>query len=273
MLERINDGIVGLMDHVLGWMLILPADLQILIVAVGTGAILTFARLFTTDQDLLRRVAADKKRLKELLREAKARSDKEAKRRHQQTMAQVAMKSMRGEGKPLLLALLPILLLATWAFRRLEFHPPAEDEVVGFVLYTPLSVVGQPVHLVVPEEVRGDGGGWVRVVEPDPAPDGTVINGIAVWPIRAVEGEHRLVARTRGDSFEHPYEAGRRTYGPPLIFHDLELGWVTELRMRPVRFLRIVPGIPFLFMPPWMVAYLLLAIPSVLLIRKVFRIH
>ncbi len=43
MLERINDGIVDVMDHVLGWMLVLPVDLQILIVAVGTGAILTFA--------------------------------------------------------------------------------------------------------------------------------------------------------------------------------------------------------------------------------------
>ena len=46
--------------------------------AVGTAAIITLARLFTTNQDLLRRCDQDKKRLKELIREAKREKDQEA---------------------------------------------------------------------------------------------------------------------------------------------------------------------------------------------------
>lgn len=35
----------------------------------------------------------------------------------------------------------------------------------------------------------------------------------------------------------------------------------------------LVPGIPFLYMPPWLLAYFLIAIPSVSLTKRVLRIY
>ena len=61
MLTWINDVILAFADPLLNWLLRLPSDVALLIVAVGTGAILTLARLMTTNQDLLRRCAQDKR--------------------------------------------------------------------------------------------------------------------------------------------------------------------------------------------------------------------
>lgn len=67
---------------------------------------------------------------------------------------------------------------------------------------------------------------------------------------------------------------GQRVYAP-----DLELYGIgrpiegVQLVMKPVKFLGLVPGIGALGMAPWMVAYFLIAIPSVSLIKKLSRIY
>ena len=81
MLALMNAAILKVADFLLGWLLLVPADVALILVAVGTGAILTAARLFTTNQDLLRRCDADKKRLKQLRREAQLRKDRDALKR------------------------------------------------------------------------------------------------------------------------------------------------------------------------------------------------
>src|SRR4051794_30724863 len=112
------------MDILLGWLLRLPSDAQLCIVAIGSAAIITIVRARTTDQDLLRRCRDDKTRLQVLMREAKAGQDRLAVKRIRATLGLIALKQVRQEGQPFLVSLLPIALLATWAFHRLEFHPP-----------------------------------------------------------------------------------------------------------------------------------------------------
>ena len=46
----------------------------------------------------------------------------------------------------------------------------------------------------------------------------------------------------------------------------------TEVKLRPVKLFGVVPGLPALLFPAWLVAYLLIVIPSVPLIKKVLRI-
>jgi hypothetical protein len=46
-----------------------------------------------------------------------------------------------------------------------------------------------------------------------------------------------------------------------------------QIGMEPVKFLGVVPGIDWLLMPPWLVAYVLIAIPSVSLIKRVTGIY
>ena len=151
MLQALNDLIMALMDPLLGWMLSLPSDAILFIVGIGTSVILTGVRLFTTDQDLLGRCDQDKTRLNPLIKEAKKSGDKDALKRYRDAKAMIAMKVMKFEGKPLLAALVPIALLGTWCFWRIEVHPPKAQEPVEVRAYFPVSAAGKLVHLV-PEE-------------------------------------------------------------------------------------------------------------------------
>ena len=109
MLERLNHWIVAVMDVLLGWLLRLPSDLQLIAVALGSAIILTAVRVWTSNQDLLRRCRDDKARLKTLIREAKKRRERIAVRRHRSTLGMIAMKQLRQEVRPLLASLLPIV--------------------------------------------------------------------------------------------------------------------------------------------------------------------
>src|SRR5688572_13113410 len=124
MLELWNRISLGVFDVLLGWSLRLPADVALILVALLSAAVLAGVRLFTTNQDLLRRAAADKKRLKELTWQAKARGDGEAVKRHRSVAGAVAVKQLKAEGLPLVASIVPIALLATWCFHRLAYVPP-----------------------------------------------------------------------------------------------------------------------------------------------------
>lgn len=282
MIEWINSAIMAVADPALGWLLSLPKDLALAIVAVGTGAIITFARLFTTNQDLLRRCDRDKKRLKELTREARARKDKAAVQRHRATLHMIAMMTMKQEGLPLLLAILPLAVLGTWCFQRLAFTPPKAGEAIAVTVHLPESAVGDLAHIVPRAGIRDVSGPngqsrWIQEVVSDVAPKtGKTVGGVAVWRIQADASPepHTLEIRYKQASVETELSVGRRTYSPPVAFYpaDSPIGCV-QLDMRPVKLFGVVPGIGFLHLQPWLVAYFLIAIPSVTLLKRITGIH
>jgi uncharacterized membrane protein (DUF106 family) len=323
LLNLVNDFIVSLMDPVLGWLLRVPGSVALFIVAIGTSGILTFVRLFTTNQDLLRRCDHDKKRLKQLIREAKKAKDKEALARHRASFGQVSMKLMRAEGKPLLVSLLPIALLAVWVFARLAYVPPPADEPVTVKAYFETSAVDRLVTLLPPTNLqladRGDTAGWVQRIHLDPDyVDTNVRNGLAVWRLKpeTTPAAAVLTFHYDGKNYTKALEVGGRTYAPPLEFYNpgdpLVCGEVVtrELKLfgefkrtetpvgrtapKPPAWqlwpLRVpflgeilpVPGVNLNFgggynfgeiLPPWLTAYLLIAIPFVFLLKAVFHIH
>ena len=55
MFETFNQFLTGKLDYILGWMLFLPRDLMLITLAVMTSAILTFVRIFCTNQEWLGR--------------------------------------------------------------------------------------------------------------------------------------------------------------------------------------------------------------------------
>ena len=81
MVDAIHRILLAITDPFMGWLLHLPRDAALLIAAVATALVLTLVRIKTTDQGLLRRCKQDKKRQKELLREAKKTGDKDAQKR------------------------------------------------------------------------------------------------------------------------------------------------------------------------------------------------
>lgn len=184
MLDTLNQWILVITRPVLDWMLYLPRDLTLFIVAIGTALILTGVRIFSTDQNRLKRCKQDKARLKALIREAKKRRDKEAVKRHQATIGQIGLVTMKAEGLPLLASLVPIALLAVWAFCSIAYLPPQDGDTLTVKMIFPKMDIGKVVHLLPQEGIKavppeeGELGikpedGWIQPIVKDytPAPD------------------------------------------------------------------------------------------------------
>ncbi|MBE3070447.1 MAG: hypothetical protein IMZ66_09465 [Planctomycetes bacterium] len=260
---------LAVFDALIGWVLALPWDVALVAVGLGSAAVLAVVRLFTTNQDFLRRAADDRKRLTFLIRKARRRRDTEAARRFRATRPMIALQTFRSEWRPLAVAVVPIAMLATWCLARLEFLPPRDGEPVEIVAYTPVSAAGQVMHLVPQDGLEADA--WVRPVAAVTG-DGPP-HGMATWQVRgrAAEAPYRLAFRLKDRTVERDLLVGGRTYAQPVVDHGGQV--VTELRMRPAKLLGIVPGIPALALPPWMMAYLVVVIPLVSAVKRVLRIY
>lgn len=269
MLTWWNDTCLTICDFLLGWTLRLPADLTLVTVAILSAAVLIFIRPLTTDQDLLRRVADDKKRLRQLIHRAKLAGDRESVRRYRRTVSMVGLAAVKSEGLPLLAAILPIAVLATWCMFRLEFHPPRAGEPVALTVYVPVSAAGELVHAVPQDGLDSDG--WVRRFEAvtDEGPP----YAVATWQLEGpARGDpYAVTFRVRQDTFRHDLLVGQATYSTPLVDHGDQV--LSEVRMKPRKLFGVVPGIPALLCPPWLVAYLIIVIPLVPLLKRVTRIH
>ena len=260
---------LAVFDTLAGWLLGLPSDVVVAAVAIGSAAFLVVVRVFTTDQDLLRRAAEDRKRLKVLIRAAKARGDTEAVRRHKATRPMIARRTLPSEGLPLVVSILPIAMLATWCLARLGFHPPEAGEAVEVVAYTPVSAAGHVMHIVPQDGLRADA--WVRPVAA--VTGGGPPHGMATWTVRgsAAEGPYRLTFRLKDRTVEHDLIIGGRTYAPPLVDHGG--GVLTEVKMRPLELFGVVPGVAAIGFPPWLVAYLVIVVPLVFLLKRLLRVY
>ena len=290
MLIQIGDIITSFMDYLLGWLLYLPRDVMLFAVAILTSVILAFARRVGSDQDWLRRAAADRKRLASLARQARAVGDKPAAKRHKGTIAQIKARSLKYEFKPLLWAVLPILLVATWCFSRLGFHPPAAGGELEVRVYVPRSAVGRVAQLVPQQGLTAEGG-WLRPVVMDtyPKPAGAwdrfdawaveklgmkpPLTGVAKWRLRVPPGGGRRVLKILYDGrvYEKQVLFGSRKYAPAMELYGDGPVQAVELVMRPMKLFGLVGGL--LFLPPWLVAYLLIAIPFVSVVKRLFGIY
>lgn len=270
MIDLWNNFSLTVVDVLLGFLLRFPTTVAIVAVSIGSGMILTLARRFTTDQTKLAIAAEDRKTQKQLAKAAKARGDKEVAKRHLAVRNQISLLTLGQEGKPLLVSLLPIALLATWAVERLEFHPPQPGEDISIVAYVPRRLVGQTMHIVPVEGLTAETG-WISGIVP-----GEIMGipcGEARWTLQSPQyGDFPLQFRLQGHTLDGAILIGARTYANArLWFPEHEIRIDTELRqVKPFGF---IPGIPALMFPPWLVAYVLLVIPSVFATKKLFGIH
>jgi hypothetical protein len=267
---------LAVFDALLGWSLRLPADVTLILVAVLSAVVLTLVRLFTTHQDLLRRAAGDKKRLRQLIKDAKGRGDKDAVRRHRAVGAMVAGKQFKAEGLPLLASLVPIAMLATWCFHRLAYHAPRPGDAVEVAAYVPVSAVNSVgvMHVVPQDGLIANR--WVQPI--GEAQYHGQKTGTAAWtftvPASETSPAYTLLFRYRDQSARRELPVGQRTYPEPFVRHSDELQ--TELKLRPIKLFGIVPGVSWRgteVLPPWMVAYLMIVIPFVFVLKRVTGIR
>jgi hypothetical protein len=258
-------------------------SLAILALALVTGGLLVIIRRLSTDQALLRQAAADGRRLKQLIREARRRKDAESVHRHRRVAAGVGMIKLKAEWRPLAILVIPIAVLATWAYQRLEFQVPRVGEPLEVRLVMPLSAAGEVTHLV-PAEGLVARDGWVRTVTVVREVQGRMARVLAwltrgrkgVPPPRALArwtvtperdtGPWVLDFRYRDKTFSATLEAGGTTYTPAVLLLDEDVR--LEFGYRENRLLGWVPGLPSMMLPAWLVGYLLLTIPLAMVLKR-----
>ncbi|MCS7045686.1 MAG: hypothetical protein NZO58_04955 [Gemmataceae bacterium] len=290
----LNDLILAVFDFALGWLLWLPRWAAVVAVGVLTAAVMTLARVAATNQDRLRRAAADQRRLKLLLRQARAAKDVDWLGRLKTTQSQVQWLKLKAELGPLLVVLVPIALLATWAYQRLGYYPPRGDEVLQFKAYLPLSADEDVIHLVPQPGVHAVNG-WVQSVRRQTpevtrwdrfwatvtfrTAEETPTDAEAIWHLQVAPRPepYRLCVRWREYTFVHELLVGQSRYLPPLSV-SADAGEIrpgvpimTEVLLRPVTLLGI-PGIdPWL--PGWLVGYLVVTLPLVPALRRLLGVY
>jgi len=291
MLDAITTFLVNGLDWVFGWILFLPRDVSLAVVAVFTALIINFIRKWVTDQVWLRQASEDDTRLAELIREAKKRGDRDAVKRHKDTQTQIKMKSMRFEGLALVWALAPFMLLFTWALARVVYMPSAVGETVEVCAHLPKTAIGQTIHLA-PEPGLDVANGWLQTVVAETPPATTslwdradtwltykvssapALEAVAVWKLVARDSQrHVLKIRFAGFTYEQPFIAGHRWYETPQCVFDGAPVSATEVLLTPRRLFDFVGNISLLFLQPWLVAYFLIAIPFVYILKSLFKIY
>ncbi len=270
---------VTLMDYVLGWSLHLPHVAILALLAVCTAVVLTGVRKFTTNQDLLGRAKADKARLKVLMRAAKQAGDKEAVKRYRATNGEIGAVGMKAELLPLAASLIPIALLATWAFSRIGYEPPLGGEPVTIKAYFATSEIGNLVHIVPPAGLEAKSG-WIQKIGEDKDAGGKVAGGLATWQVRATGGGGSFVlpVRYKGETFEKALLIDGYKYAEPVQAYEKAGGEkaaceAIQIDLPEYKPLGIVPGFSKIGLPPWIIGYLILVIPLSFLLKPVLRIH
>ena len=288
----LNDAILVIADPLFNWLLSLPMSLALFIVALMTSFLLTFTRKYTTNQDLLKRCDEDKTRLNQLIREDKARGDKAAVGRHKDVLNRIGVKVMNAEGKPLLVALIPIAILGTWAFNRLAYEPAPLDKPVKVVAHFRSDLADTAVH-ILPVESLVAPNGWIQTIEKrDLTPAEKEKKGGASAVGRA---EWLIDRKDKSKVSEKPYELtivhgeekpltvhlhlGQKTYGEVI---DLALDEpCAGVELNEFLFLGKLPTIDViipwlalpLFIPSWLLGYLILAIIFFFIFKPALKIY
>ena len=296
---------VRLTDPIFGWLLGLHRDVALLLIAVATAFVMVIVRKWVTDQAWLKRADGDQKRLDQLLKEAKKAKDKGAVARIKMTKNMIQMRASKYEFKPTLVIIVPVLLLITWCFSRMGFESPREGEIIKLKLNVPKSEIGNLAHLVPCEGITPKNG-WVQRVERDMLPQydhpwdkgnawlvkqtkwlyafitrmpqedpELALEGVAVWDIsgKSQIEPYKLKLVIDDRVYDSELLIGQKKYSPEEKLIDDGKVDSIQLKMRPKRLFGVIGSIDWLFCPPWLVTYMLIAIPLFFGFKKLLNIY
>lgn len=259
--------LLAALDFFLGWLLAVPRDVAIALLALGTSFGMTLVRRWVTDQDLLHRAAADLRRLKERMCTAKRAGDRDAVRRMQSTMASVRLLQLPAEGRVLLVAFVPLALLGWWGVERLEYYGVAQGDTFHLTANYRVSASGKLTHLVPPEGAVTLESSAIQIV---PSSESDLL----IWNLK-VDGpfEGDLIVRCAGRSVTHRVRVGTRTTLSPE--QSYENGPIARTTVSYAAYRsplsRLLPA-GWLPAPEWMWWYLLLTLLLVPVSRRVLGV-
>ncbi len=266
-MSRWNEFCISVGDIVLRWLLHLPRDLTLLVLAGVTATILLLIRRFVANQHVLQCAVQDDRRLRHLVRRARRQGDRQRVQRYRQTRASVARKRLAAEVWPALLALMPLGIIVTWAADRLACYPPDSDAPIQLVVYTPVTDVGDVIHLVPHSDIQVRDG-WIRAIELGERVSRR--QGLASWDfcIPPPPDDVLLQLRLGAATIQHPLRVGHVTYAPPVKVHGADL--ITTISLTPYRPFGFVPDTAWL--PGWSIAYFVLTAIFFFAGKHVFRV-
>jgi len=244
---------------------------------LGTSLMMTLARRWFTNQERLHRCKNDLGRLKALKKIAKKAKDKLAVENNAGTVGLVKMIQMGAEGRALLFSIVPVALLATWAWQRMAYIPAPADKPLAIRAYFAPSALDRLAWLCPAPGLQLADGNYVqrvRSIASDPAkPDSK--DPMAVWNIKASPSVHDLdLCIQIGDQVvHHPCQIGLSTYATPIVEHTDGPIITTEAVLVDPKFLGILPGFSQYGFGSWLIAYVILASIFVPLLRKVLKVY
>ena len=265
------DWLMRALDVTLGWLLLLPRDATLLAFSALTALLMTLARRWVTNQDLLKRCAEDLRQLKRLNREAKQAGDKPKRQRLRNTVGLVKRMQLAEDLKVLAVVLVPVAVLAMWAVERLDYLSPRVGDDLSLRVTFAASSVDTVTHLVPVNGVELRTAA-IQIVQPD---DQIPPGGRAEWILRPLNAadELTLTIRHHGESLGHRVAVGRSTYLPPRQFHPGERMTQSQVLLPRYRPLGFDLGLESLGLPPWMIGYLALTLLLVPMAKRCLRVE
>jgi uncharacterized membrane protein (DUF106 family) len=303
MLTQFNQGIISFMDFLIGWTLHFPHLAILIFLGSCEAMILTLIPKFITNQNRLKRGNFDKKRLQQLIKEAKQKGDKEAVKRYRTTIGGITSMSLKAQGLPLIISLVPVLFIALWAFARIAYEPPQAGQNILIHAYFPTSQIGNLTSMVpqkglevlVPKDpshpntvdardyVPATAGHepWIQKITEDHDPDagGKVVDGWATWVVRAQKpGDYTLQVRYQAQSVEKPLIVGDLRYETRVTPYTGGGIQSLEIAMPDYKPLGVIPnlpipGLPFLSFPAWLVGYMIIVVPLAFIFKPLLRVY
>ncbi len=248
----------------------LPRDVTLLVFSVLTALLMTLARRWFTNQDLLQRCANDLRQLKQLDQEARQSRDTPRRQRLRNTVALVKRTQLTEDIKVLAIVLVPVAVLAMWAVERLDYLPPRVGDELVVRAFFPISSVEGVTHLVPTDGIELISSP-IQIIHADSQ---TPPIGLAEWTLRPTSAtdELTLTIRHHGESVVHRVAVGRSTYLPPQQLHPNERLKTTEIVLKRYHPLGLNLNTERLGLPAWMAGYLVLTLLLVPGLKRLLRV-
>jgi hypothetical protein len=269
LITAICSTLVKTLDGPLGWLLAMPRDLAIVAFATLTALLMTVARRYVTNQNLLHRCSIDLKRLKDLVLAARNSQDKASILRFRTTMAQIKGIQLAADLRVLVVVIVPLGVLAIWATERFDYLPIALNDDIAIRACFPVSSIGRVTH-VVPDPAFELLGSPVAIVAADPA-DPT--RAVAEWTLRPrLPGDHSVLIRHERETGTHTLKFGGATYEPPVQIQKCDRISSTEVGIRRYLPLGFSMGGNIVNLPPWLIGYLMLTLGITPVIKRLLQV-
>jgi uncharacterized membrane protein (DUF106 family) len=162
-----------------GWLLNIPPLLAILFLSLLLGLISTLLQKYLTDQEKMRRLKDDTKKMQKQMKEAQKEKDADKVMKLQGKLMPIQMDLMKESFRPLLWTMLPFLLIFFWLNSHFGYYP-VEPGVPFSVTAAFEEGLSGNATLVAPDGFTVD------------QPTKSIEDGKISWTVSGPAGEHTL---------------------------------------------------------------------------------